>query len=676
MKGIRSMDTWSEKENELYNEALKNSYEGNYKEAIDCLKQIINSNKCYESKDLSRTYVTLANMYLNDDSEFVRNAGIDEICILKSQGKKAEDCLLKALELNPLNTVAPRMLVLSYLEQLEIIKMCKIIAEYNVDLKENSTRKTAPEYKQREDEIASLWMEGIVLSQLNEYAIENKNGFNELFDIHEEHIDSESYTELLLHTAFASQNYHRLSVLYQDFFRSIRKKEISEDTYFMWLVNRLYVMTLVGGMAEIESALNEVEKIYETVHEYLSFTLQHSYCANKMMALNHLGKVQEAIVFFFDMNSEFYDNTILYNVANAYLQNEEYEEALRIGSSATICKEDEMDSILMGKAYMGIGNYSKAIIAFKKAIRYIYAEKEDKFEFLGRTYDSLSSESKDEKLMKVYPSLIQAYVGKGEFEKAKATYLEMKDMVSSNVNNIDVSLIMKIEEKLVDKEKQVEVEYKKIKRQLEQSNNEVSILRKNAEDWYKKLLACQYGNKDVEINDEMWDKDISKGMIEVIDSVVSLCVRPKSQSYKNIQFKVERRFPKLMGQAKEFLITAEQIFETFTKDDMLDFAPVMVEYSRAIETMLWDYFYSSQDYKEIADKAKKYRNQGATMGAAVYVVSTEGKPLKKFHDKLFEIKEIRNNCAHINVDKEPDVRELREYIWESDLVDVLCGNLL
>ena len=44
------MEAWGEKKSLLYGEALNHGYAGRYKEAIACLKTIINSPKNYEKK--------------------------------------------------------------------------------------------------------------------------------------------------------------------------------------------------------------------------------------------------------------------------------------------------------------------------------------------------------------------------------------------------------------------------------------------------------------------------------------------------------------------------------------------------------------------------------------------------------------------------------------------------
>ncbi len=193
--------------------------------------------------------------------------------------------------------------------------------------------------------------------------------------------------------------------------------------------------------------------------------------------------------------------------------------------------------------------------------------------------------------------------------------------------------------------------------------------------WVEKLELAQIRDPNEEIDNDRWENEIKTMMESVLKTLETICKRDNESDYRRSKKEVLDRFPLLRGKALEFFVSAEVFYKKFEDEDALDYAPVLMEYCRSIETALWEYIYASDIYREQGMESEKYNNQGKTFGAALYAIKLpKDGPLSKHYRELNKLVQLRNNSAHTSVTREPDVRIEREKIWESDLLDTLCAK--
>lgn len=176
------------------------------------------------------------------------------------------------------------------------------------------------------------------------------------------------------------------------------------------------------------------------------------------------------------------------------------------------------------------------------------------------------------------------------------------------------------------------------------------------------------------ISDDRWNKEFDKKMDKALTLLESSLKNQHQDYISEAKAKVCSRFPKLSGDALSYLISAEAFYKTFYEESQIDYAPVMLEYCRAVEICLWDYLEHSDAYKTAAIESMQYNNGHKTFGGATHVLNDiKNGPLYSLRDEYFELKNIRNNSAHTFVTREPNVREIRRKLWETNLLDVLLG---
>ena len=163
--------------------------------------------------------------------------------------------------------------------------------------------------------------------------------------------------------------------------------------------------------------------------------------------------------------------------------------------------------------------------------------------------------------------------------------------------------------------------------------------------------------------------------MDVLISHILLNIKKSNVNwYEANRKRVEEAFPKMSGNTKEFLASAEQMYEVFKGNVKIDFAPIMVEYCKVFENLLWEYLDRTKEYSvEIQNNSRKNK----CLGTAGYVIKKggDGKSLSKYRDIIKRITDLRNGSAHKHVTKEdPDVLWIHDLIWNGELVTLLCNT--
>ncbi len=190
--------------------------------------------------------------------------------------------------------------------------------------------------------------------------------------------------------------------------------------------------------------------------------------------------------------------------------------------------------------------------------------------------------------------------------------------------------------------------------------------------WMDKLEMAQIKDPTVVVDDSKWESEIKPMMESVIKTLDVITKRDQEGDYRKSRQEVLERFPLLRGKALELFVTAEVFYKKFENEDALDYAPVLLEYCRAVETALWKYIEASDIYRKQGEESQKFKDQGQTFGAAVFAIKEpKDGPLRVFYRDLSRLHRFRNDSAHTTVAKEPDVRMEREKLWKSELLNVL-----
>ena len=650
---------------DMYSNAANYMRCGQISKAIDMLEKLVTDSKDTSNKNVSAAYVTLCSCY-------------EMSCIKKKDflriGMTCEKYAKKSLELNPQNKVAPFTLVRALVLQENYIEACEVIAKYDLNLSMPKDGLASSDAFHKMNLEFYKFFHMALGKAIMERSVNNPDFVDALIDIYYKYDCSINYAMLIINPVIASGLYAEAVKLIYDCLKEDNSKNMKADAKVALASQSVYCHSCFADNREIRRSINKLDSYIALYGTEISDSTKYSVMVNKSLGYSKLCDITQVDILWREIPEEYKDNSILYNLAKAYFDSGNYDEALRLGWSAVQTKHDDNDFLLLGRVYMGMGQYESAISMFKKAIGFIVADKEMPYSnYYGEKVTSISDRSTKDRLNDIYKNLIQAYVCNEQYDYAEAILEKIKENGQKPSVLLESELLIRIEKNISKNTDDIKKAYESLNKELKVKTQENSMLKRNMSDWYTKLTMVQLVNSSEEISDQMWDDEFCNHMNDVLDRVVSYCVTLRNREYQAVVDKINQRFPKLNKVTRNFLATAEQIYLTFEKEDMMDFAPVMVEYARFIETLLWTYINASSEYTDEATKNKKYNNQGETLGAATRTISLKGGSLEKYYEKVEWIRKNRNRSAHINVSREPEVTAIRNYIWNSDIIDVLTS---
>ena len=589
--------------------------------------------------------------------------------------------LEKALKLKPDDEGTQLLLFQAYFNHKEgLSKAIEMFAKYNLNIAAGPEEGGTVEQR-RKGKIVFPRYYMHILDKAIERCRKDPKFFHLMYDLHEEYYSSYNYTYFLSQCAEGYGNMLKSYTLIDDFFHTIDRKNISKETCFNLLCTQLYCISTVGNQEDIQRVLDKTDTFFEeNQDEIRNPQIRYAYYCNRSSALVTLGKLDTLIEMYEKREDESHDNTILYNIGEAYLRKQQFDDAVRIGKAACFLKADEQDYMLLAKAHMGLKEYEQAIEYLEKGIAYLKKEPrlgEESYRFRGMDIEPVNANDQNEQLAEFFATLIQAFVGNDDIKGAIAVkqIAEEDENINTLKESLDSTIIFQIENSLHEDLSSVKEEKSLIEEKLHTANNRISAFGNSISKWYRELVNIQILDAGEEVTDADWEMRYQEAFDKIIKNVSNYCVNTRSRQNLEIQNGIQKKFPQLPEKARNFLSTAERMYVSFYEEKTIDFAPVMVEYCRTIEVLLKEYLEKSIIYAGAYENAKAHNNQGATFGAATYAIKAVSGPLSRYHRDLDSIRRARNDSAHINVSREPEVTRVREFIWNSPLIGILCKGI-
>lgn len=254
------------------------------------------------------------------------------------------------------------------------------------------------------------------------------------------------------------------------------------------------------------------------------------------------------------------------------------------------------------------------------------------------------------------------------------TELEAKNKVlRDNIASLESTL--NLQKKLADEAKKkratdrnalkkLENTNKELEKNLYKTKEELSRLEKQKEAFSQKQAEAkkQLAKQKAELEKEQAKARQSLERMKEAQKGVS------PEKYHAMYSKVKMQFPNLSDKAVVLFATAEQFFSVFGENREMDYSPIIVEYCKVLELSMWIYLDKSEEYQmEVEEvlKKKKFR----TLGSAAYIIlQDEKKSLWNYGTDLKRIGIIRNEGAHKGVQGYHKAKEVKTYLWKSDLL--------
>lgn len=169
-------------------------------------------------------------------------------------------------------------------------------------------------------------------------------------------------------------------------------------------------------------------------------------------------------------------------------------------------------------------------------------------------------------------------------------------------------------------------------------------------------LQNNSGQLNLDENDD-WDKYLEK-MDEVLNQMVQ-AVNKDSIIYQNSRNWVNSTYAHLDADSKEFLITAETLYEIH-KMSIIDFAPIIVEYCKVVEKQLRVLLGS------------QIPSSMHMLGQIIGVISTNNiHPYTLYLSDLRAVNQLRRNSAHTGLLVKNDADTIRNILYVNNLLNNL-----
>lgn len=374
-----------------------------------------------------------------------------------------------------------------------------------------------------------------------------------------------------------------------------------------------------------------------------------------------LNKYEEAVNLLEEQVKQYPNNTGYYNLARAYYYLGEHNTALDRINKALYFFEDELSFYYLGKIYRELGKIDEAIKYIKKAIYFVENEHLDflteKDSCIGSSY--VPKETIDEKMKEFYDELILTYISNKDFISAFATNkiaLEKWGRLD-RFNKYDIVL-----KNFIDFQKEKEV----INTKLIEIENEREIEKNLYKDkintvrgWVSDLIKIQTNTTENEVDiesEDFWNQ-YENTMKKVVDKMKN-DAENIGADYTSIAGRLKSEYPNLSIKSAACLSTGEFLYQV-NKDSFIDFAPIVVEYTKVFEIELNQIF-----------KFSPFKTIG---GVIFYLRKINNSKWNSVAECLEILRQIRNGSAHTGLSTLEKVEKIRDIIFKENWLSYILS---
>ncbi|TDT71506.1 tetratricopeptide repeat protein [Hypnocyclicus thermotrophus] len=370
-----------------------------------------------------------------------------------------------------------------------------------------------------------------------------------------------------------------------------------------------------------------------------------------LMENKHFEKAEKLILDLIKINP---CNQNFSNYAELLKRQGRFEEALGWGNKALFLIEDDTTLLVVADIYKRMKKYKDAVEMYQLCLGHINAgENVYKFNDTNKykMYSIASNNSLDLILYEILKGLISSFNLLRDYENAKA-YLEIAKEKLPQKSDWEIW-----DQTLPEIEVTLE-KHKEIKMKLTEIEKCISAQKNFIRNWAFKLMQLQNNSEQLNLNEDDDWTEYEKEMENILNEM-SKIINKESIVYRNAETFVNSTFAHLNNVAKEFLITAETLYEIH-KFSIIDFAPIVVEYCKVVEKQLRVLLGS-----RVPSDAK-------TLGGVLYTIRNNRiSPYNQYLGDLYSVNKLRKSGAHTGNLRKNDVDKIRNIFYTNNLLNRL-----
>lgn len=452
------------------------------------------------------------------------------------------------------------------------------------------------------------------------------------------------------------------------------KIDFNDNIDLMFAADRLSDLICVNEEAQIiKDEINNAYKLYrhrKNAFENTSYGELDYFWSTFIAGLIHLKQYSIASKIYFEKSNQISDPSFFWYSAKALLEIGNKDDAIEACRKSCSKEQNSENLLTFGHLLYSSKQYEEAKNVYIDVCNLLYEKKKMNFFYKGSlkckkySYDVEYEKDEIQNIKKhAYSAIFYCYIMMKDFASAEqlvkrvenegidaVAFEQMKSILELNLSSSGE--IEKLKSEKVNIEEAFELEREK--------NNQYKEYISNIENMLNQIRT----GDATEIDDIMWDTQFSKKMGEIVSSIREQLDSNKENAYAGIYKDIEKRYPKMSKETIRTLASAEQMYYVFSNNVYIDQAPIIMEFSRAVEMLLWDYVDNSNLYLEEIKEACSYRDQGKTFGAVNSVINCQKCPLRQRYNKLEDLRKTRNNSVHVT-DKGPKMTlgEIHDLIW-------------
>lgn len=609
-----------------------------YLEQFELTKGLNEANKCHKILDIGKRIIELQQNSICATGTYVNMALAKRVLYLLNHNQidleEAKDFCLCALELKHNNQVALRMLYGICLDLKQYGDANKALVQYE------DTNIFSPMSVQ----IVEEYQNAIEWANREEYREDNKKGLDEITNTLFEKFGMNAGLCAVAISYYLGVGNDALKA-YELGKRSVEEYPNSV-TY-----NSLGWVCLTPEINRKDIAVGFFEKAIELAEDE---ELKKDITGNYFIALLENEQFKEAEKVMCDLIEEHPCNQNFSNYAELLKRQGKLEDALEWGKKALFIVEDDTTLLVVADIYKKMKQYENAVFMYQKCFEHISID-ENIYQFQDITgkqlYSIASNNSLGMIMFEALKGIISAYGFLREYEQAKAYLLIAKERMPQKSE-------WEIWEQTLPEIESANQRYIEIKEQLSQNSKKAVEQKRFVRQWALQLIQLQNnsGQLNLDENDD-WDKYLEK-MDEVLNQMVQ-AINKDSIIYQNSRNWVNSTYAHLDADSKEFLITAETLYEIH-KMSIIDFAPIIVEYCKVVEKQLRVLLGS------------QIPSSMHMLGQIIGVISTNNiHPYTLYLSDLQAVNQLRRNSAHTGLLVKNDADTIRNILYVNNLLNNL-----
>lgn len=342
------------------------------------------------------------------------------------------------------------------------------------------------------------------------------------------------------------------------------------------------------------------------------------------------------------------------NYAELLKRQGKFEEALEWGKKALFLIEDDTTLLVVADIYKRMPEYDNAIQIYQKCLGHINSrENVYKFNDVNESplYSIASNDNLNMILHETLKGIISTFSLQKDYENAKV-YLKIAEEQLPGKSEWEIW-----EQTLPEIEITMQ-KYKEIKEHLSKINQNSVNQKVFVRQWALKLMQLQDNSRQLNLDeDDDWVK-YELEMDKILHEMTQI-INKESIVYKNTENWVNSTYMQLDAVSKEFLITAETLYEIH-KSSIIDFAPIIVEYCKVVE-------------KQIRMLLGNRIPSSVKMLGEIIGEITRNRitPYNRYLTDLNKINGLRKKSAHTGVLGKSEVYKIREIFYTKNLLNKL-----